>query len=361
MDFIINDAVEKQKGQQEESQDGQMDLGQANIKVVGVGGAGNNMVNWLYNKGIQGAEIIATNTDQQHIDITAADKKFLMGQDSTRGLGCGGYPQRGTEAAEESSNQIKDSVKDSDLTFVCAGMGGGTGTGAAHPIAKVARDNGSIVIGTVTMPFSIERARIDKAEQGLQQLRKVSDTVIVIDNNRLVKIAGNLPVKEAFAVANELIATMIKGIVETIAIPSLVNLDFADVKAVMASGGVAAIGVGSSDTKNKVEESVNGALSNPLLDISYEGATGAIIQITGGPDLTLDEINKVGEKVTNSMDQDANVIWGARVDDDMEGKLTVMTIVTGVNSPWILGKIDEAKESESRKKNLGEQLGINMI
>ena len=312
-------------------------------------------------KGVKGAEIIATNTDQQHVDITAADKKFLIGAEVTRGLGCGGYPQKGKEAAEESISNIKESLKGADMVFVCAGMGGGTGTGASPVIAKVAKEQGAIVIGTVTMPFNIERARIDKAEFGLQQLREQSDTVIVIDNNRLVQIAGNLPVKEAFAVANELVATMIKGIVETIAVPSLVNLDFADVKAVMTSGGVAAIGVGASDTKNRVEEAVKGALSNPLLDISYEGATGAIIQITGGPDLLLEEINKIGEIVTESMDQDANVIWGARVEEEMQGKLTVMTIITGVHSPWILGKIDKAGAAAERKKNLGEQLGISMI
>jgi cell division protein FtsZ len=348
MDFIVNDAIEKS---QEGPNVNTIDVGQANIKIIGVGGAGNNMVNWLYNKGIQGAEIIATNTDQQHINITNADQKFLMGLEKTRGLGCGGFPQKGTEAAEESISKIKECIKGSDMGFVCA----------APVVAKSAKDNGCIVIGTVTMPFNIERARIDKAEFGLQQLREASDTVIVIDNNRLVQIAGNLPVKEAFAVANELIATMIKGIVETIAIPSLVNLDFADVKAIMTSGGVAAIGVGASDTKNRVEEAVKGALSNPLLDISYEGSTGAIIQITGGPDMTLEEINRIGEIVTESMDADANVIWGARVEDDMKGKLTVMTIITGVKSPWILGKIDKTQEAYVKKRNLGEQLGIKMI
>jgi cell division protein FtsZ len=210
------------------------------------------------------------------------------------------------------------------------------------------------------MPFKIERARVDKAEFGLQQLRKVSDTVIVIDNNRLVQIAGNLPVQQAFAVANELIATMIKGIVETIAVPSLVNLDYADVKTIMTNGDVAAIGVGASDTNNRVEEAVKGALSNPLLDISYEGATGAIIHVTGGPDMTLDEISKVGELVTESMDDDANVIWGARVQEEMKSKLTVMTIITGVKSPWILGK-PSAKEAETARQQLSEELGIEIV
>ncbi len=336
------------------------EVGQANIKVIGVGGAGNNMVSWLYKKGIQGAEIIACNTDKQHLDISSSHKKFLIGEEVTRGLGCGGFPTKGAEAAQESLVRIKESMKNSDMVFICAGMGGGTGTGAAPIIAQVARDTGSIVIGTVTMPFKIERARVDKAEFGLQQLRQVSDTVIVIDNNRLVQIAGNLPVQQAFAVANELVATMIKGIVETISIPSLVNLDYADVKAIMKDGGVAAIGIGVSDTERRVEEAVKGALENPLLDINYEGATGAIIHVHGGPDLTLEEINRIGELVTESMDADANVIWGARVTDDMRGRVTVMTIITGVKSPWILGKIDSRKPApESLRVN--DELGIETI
>ncbi len=354
MDFIVENAVK-----QEESRPA-MDIGQANIKVIGCGGAGNNMVSWLYKKGIKGAEVLACNTDQQHLEITDCDRKFLMGRDVTRGLGCGGFPQKGAEAAQESLAEVKDSLKDSDMVFVCAGMGGGTGTGAAPVIASVAKDIGAIVIGTITMPFSIERARVDKAEFGLQQLRQVSDTVIVIDNNRLVQIAGNLPVQQAFAVANELISTMIKGIVETIAVPSLVNLDYADVKAVMTNGGVSAIGIGSSDTNNRVDEAVKGALANPLLDIDYKGATGAIIHVHGGPDMTLDEINRIGEIVTDSMDADANVIWGARVSEEMKGKITVMTIMTGVKSPWILGKADARKPSEQAVA-VNDALGIEMI
>lgn len=355
MDFIVENAMKAADENQAE-----IEVGQAKIKVIGCGGAGNNMVGWLYNKGIKGAEIIATNTDQQHLNITDADAKFLMGREVTKGLGCGGYPEKGAEAAQESLNTIKEYMKDSDMVFVCAGMGGGTGTGTAPIVAQVAKDAGAIVIGTVTMPFNIERARVDKAEFGLQQLRQVSDTVIVIDNNRLVSIAGNLPIQQAFAVANELIATMIKGIVETIAVPSLVNLDYADVKAIMTNGGVAAIGVGSSDTNNKVEEAVKGALNNPLLDINYEGATGALIHVIGGPDMTLDEISRVGDLVTESLDADANVIWGARVSDDMTGKLTVMTIITGVNSPWILGKVDHTKPSV-RTQQISEELGIEIV
>lgn len=353
MDFIVEEALKN-----ENQEDMNEMVCQANIKVVGVGGAGSNMVSWLYKKGIKGAEIIACNTDQQHLNMTGSDKKFLIGKDLTRGLGCGGFPNKGAEAAQESLQEIKEFLRSTDMVFVCAGMGGGTGTGAAPVVANVAKENNSIVIGTVTMPFNIERARIDKAEFGLQQLRQVADTVIVIDNNRLVNIAGNLPVQQAFAVANELISTMIRGIVETIAVPSLVNLDYADVKAIMTNGGVAAIGVGSSDTNNRVDEAVKGALSNPLLDISYKGATGAMIHIEGGNDMTLDEVAKIGEAVTESLDADANVIWGARVGNDMNGKLTVMTIITGVKSPWILGKVDERSRQEEAK-TMSSELGID--
>ncbi len=354
MDLLIKNA------QSEQELVGGLAVGQANIKVIGCGGAGNNMVTWLYKRGIKGAEIIAVNTDMQHLKITDADKKFIIGKEVTRGLGCGGFPQKGAEAAHESINELKTTLKDADMVFVCAGMGGGTGTGSAPVVAQLCKDLGAIVIGTVTMPFKIERARIEKAEFGLEQLRKAADTVIVIDNNRLVQIAGNLPVQQAFAVANELVSTMIKGIVETIAMPSLVNLDFADVKAIMTNGGVAAIGVGSSDTTNRVEEACRGALNNPLLDIDYTGATGALLHVWGGPDMTLEEINHVGEIVTESLDADANVIWGARVTEEMRGKLMVMTIITGVKSAEILGKTTTSKASMSAKQ-LNDELGIELV
>ena len=356
MDLLVENAKAGSQGYNAED----LKVGQASIKVIGSGGAGNNMVTWLYKRGIKGAEIIACNTDQQHLMISEADKKFIIGKDITRGLGCGGFPQKGAEAAQESITELKATLKDADMVFVCAGMGGGTGTGSAPVIAQLAKDMGAIVIGTVTMPFNIERARIEKAEFGLEQLRKSSDTVIVIDNNRLVQIAGNLPIQQAFAVANELVSTMIKGIVETIAMPSLVNLDFADVKAIMTNGGVAAIGVGSSDTASRVDEAVKGALENPLLDINYEGATGALIHVWGGPDMTLDEINRVGELATDALDEDANVIWGARVSDDMKGKMMVMTIITGVKSPWIVGKTSQTKH-QIASRAFNEELGIELI
>ncbi|MBI2673306.1 cell division protein FtsZ [Candidatus Woesearchaeota archaeon] len=356
MEFLVQNAMKSAQ----ENRFADSTVGQANIKVVGCGGGGSNAVNWLYKKGIQGAEIAALNTDKQHLDLMEADKKILIGRNLTRGLGCGGFPDKGREAAKESLQELKEFTKDADMVFVCAGLGGGTGTGAAPVVAQLAKEEGAIVIGTVTMPFDIERARVDKAEFGLQQLREVSDTVIVIDNNRLVQIAGNLPVEQAFAVANELISTMIKGIVEIIAVPSLVNLDYADVKAIMSDGGVSVIGIGESDSEHRVEEAVRRALTNPLLDVSYEGATGALIHVSGGNDLTLDEVSKVGELVTEALDPDANVIWGARVTEDMKGKLRIMTIITGVNSPYILGRSNK-KQNVARATRMSEELGIDLV
>lgn len=355
MDFIVQSALEAAEAYKTD----EIQVGQANIKVVGVGGGGGNATNWLYKKGVQGAEIVAINTDKQHLDLVEADKKILIGKDLTRGLGCGGFPQKGRDSAKEQISELRDALKTSDMVFITAGLGGGTGTGAGPVVAQIAKELGSIVIGTVTMPFDIERARIDKAEFGLQQLRDICDTVIVIDNNRLVSIAGNLPIQQAFAVANELVATMIKGIVEIIAVPSLVNLDYADVKAIMANGDVSVIGVGESDSENRVDEAVKRALSNPLLDVSYEGASGALIHITGGADLTLDEVSKAGEMITEALDPDANVIWGARISNEMNGKLRIMTIITGVNSPYILGKANAQQSANALA--VSEELGIDLI
>jgi cell division protein FtsZ len=356
MDFIIKNALKNTQGWDLEAGL----AAQAKIKVVGAGGAGNNIVDWLYQKGIVGAEVLAVNTDKQHLDARSADQKILIGRELTRGLGAGGFPEIGAQAAQETSQELKEALKDTDMVFICSGMGGGTGTGSSPVIAQMAKDMGAIVIGVVTMPFAIEKARVERAEIGLQKLRNSCDTVIVIDNNRLVSIAGSLPIQQAFAVANELISTMIKGIVETIAIPSLVNLDFADVKTIMRNGGVSVIGVGESDSDSKVEESVRKALQNPLLDVSYEGASGALIHITGGPDMTLEEVSKIGELVTKNLDADAQVIWGARIEEEMTGKLRVMTIISGVNSPYVLGPVDHRSVSP-QAQFVSEELGISLL
>lgn len=327
----------------------------ARILVAGVGGAGNNSITRLYTMGIEGASTVALNTDAKHLGVSKAHKKILIGREKTRGLGCGGFPSIGKDAALESDREIKTVLEGVDMLYLVAGMGGGTGTGAAPVIAKIAKESGAIVIGCVTVPFKIEGARMGKAEDGLSALRQSADTVIVIENDRLLKVAGDLPMQQAFAVADNLIATIIKGVTETISQPSLINLDYADVKAVMHSGGVAAVGFGESDTKNRAEEAVAKAMANPLIDVDYNGGTGALIHITGGPDMKLDEATLIGGYVSEKLDPEAQVIWGARIDPNFKGKIQVITIVTGVNSPFILGPT-QTKMPQAR--DVPQELGI---
>jgi len=331
--------------------------GKASIKVIGCGGCGCNMITWLFNKGINGATVYGANTDALHLSVTKADEKVLIGKELTKGLGAGGKPQVGREAAKESLMDLKKAVGNADMVFVLAGLGGGTGTGAAPVAAQIAKESGAVVIGVVTMPFESEKARIDKAEFGLQELREVTDTCIVLDNNRLVDIAGQLPIEQAFAVANELVSTMIKGIVETITLPSLINLDYADVSSIMRNGGVAVIGIGESDTQHRVAEAVQQALTHPLLDVDYKGATGALIHITCGPDLKLEEFDLVGRTVSENLSADANVIIGARINKEFTGKVRVITIMTGVHSPYVLGKHIEQQQSFAVSREMSD-LGI---
>jgi cell division protein FtsZ len=333
----------------------------ARIMVFGCGGGGCNTVTRLTDMGIEGANTVALNTDAKHLAVSRAHRKILIGRELTKGLGAGGYPSVGKRAAEESKEEIKDSLKGCDLLFVSCGLGGGTGTGAAPVVSKIAKEMGSIVIAPVTIPFAMEGARIRKAEDGLMELRDCCDTTIIIENQKLLKLAGNRPLKEAFAVADDLIATMIKGVTELISTPSLVNLDYADVKAIMHSGGVATIGVGMSDTKNRAKEAIEMALRNPLLDVDYNGATGALIQVIGGDDMTLEEIGLIGETVSKKMNPDATVMWGARVLPELKGKLQVITIITGVTSPYILGSNAEQRKQEDRKfQNEFSQMGIKV-
>ena len=335
----------------------ELKAGKANIAVIGAGGCGSNMVTWLYNKGISGATVFAANTDALHLSVTKADEKLLIGKELTRGLGAGGKPSKGREAAKESISEIKKKISGKDMVFVLAGMGGGTGTGAAPVMAQMAKESGAVVIGVVTMPFDSEKARLDKAEFGLQELREQTDTCIVLDNNRLVDIAGQLPIEHAFAVANELVSTMVKGIVETITLPSLINLDYADVSAIMKNGDVSVIGIGEADTQDRVMEAVRQALTHPLLDVDYKGATGALIHVTCGPDLKLEEFDLVGRTVSENLSPDANVIIGARINKDFVGKVRVITIMTGVKSPYVLGH--DRAESSAPAKEMSD-LGIEV-
>ncbi len=330
----------------------------ARIVVFGCGGGGQNTVTRLTEMGVEGANTVSVNTDAKHLTVGKADKKILIGKDLTRGLGAGGYPEVGRKAAEENRNEIKEALEAVDLAFVCVGLGGGTGTGSCSTVAELAKSMGAIVIGVATMPFKIEGSRIGKAEEGLARLRQVADTVIVIENDRLLKYAGQLPLQQAFAVADELIASMVKGITETITLPSLVNVDYADVKAIMHSGGVAALGVGESSNSDRALDAVTKALTNPLLDVDYTGATGALIHITGGEDLRLDEVNLIGETVSQYLDPSAQVIWGARILPEFGNKVQVITIITGVQSPYILGAVAQERPM-FRNMDLG--LGIDVI
>ncbi len=320
---------------------------QPKIVVVGVGGAGNNIINRIHQMGVKGAQLVAINTDRQHLTIISDDiTKVLIGEGVTRGLGSGGSPEIGRKAAEVSRQTLQQILGGSDLVFVVAGMGGGTGTGAAPVVAQIAREAGALVISMVTYPFRLERARMEKADQGIMELAKTSDTVIVIDNNRLVELVPNLPMQDAFRLADTVIARTIQGITETITVPSLINLDYADLRSIMTSGGLSVISVGEGRGVNKVNDVVEDVLKNTLLDINTEGAKGVLIHITGGQDLTIGEANAIGELLTEKVDPNAQVILGARIDPNFEDMVQVIAIFTGVQSPYIKSPVASSQYSE---------------
>ncbi|MCK8519531.1 cell division protein FtsZ [Methanoculleus sp. 7T] len=341
MQTIINEALkhaEREKYLKTDSVEGEDDiLGQPRIVIVGCGGAGNNTINRLYHMQVNGAETIAINTDKQHLDMIQADKRVLVGKSLTKGLGAGGFPDVGRRAAEMARPTLEGLLCDADLVFITAGMGGGTGTGTAPVVAQIAKEQGAIVVGMVSYPFQVEKARLLRAEEGLESLSAAADSVIVLDNNRLIKYVPNLPLGQAFSVMDQLIAETVKGISETITEPSLINIDYADVRAIMSKGGVAVMLVGESKQQNKAESVVHECLNHPLLDIDYRGATGSLIHITGGNDLTLQDAEEIASSLTYELDPHADVIWGARVNSDYEGKVRVMAVMTGVKSAQILG------------------------
>ncbi len=344
MDSLVKSVL----GEQEPAPTENFGSDQIKIVVVGVGGGGNNTVNRLIRSGVKGCELVAVNTDRQHLNmIHEKAKKILIGKTITKGLGAGGYPDTGAKAAEIDRPLIEKELEGAHLVFICAGMGGGTGTGAAPVIAEVAKEQGAIVVAMVTYPFNLERARRVKADEGIAKLRKFVDSVIVLDNNRLVKLVPNLPMNEAFAVADEILAKAVGGLVWTITQPSLINIDFADVKAIVQGGGVGFIAVGEGKGTDKVRGASEGVLKNKLLDVDYEGATGALIHISGGADLTLGDAIKAGEMITEKMDPQANVKWGARLIPGYDGKIEIVAIVTGVKGANIFGA---GVEEPSRKE-----------
>jgi cell division protein FtsZ len=348
MDSIVDDALEHSEREERDAADVD-EFGEPRIVIVGCGGAGNNTVNRLYNIGVDGADTIAINTDKQHLQMIEADTKILVGKSLTEGLGAGGEPDVGERATEMAQGTIKEVLGDADLVFVTAGMGGGTGTGAAPVVSKIAKDQGAIVVGMVSTPFNVERARTVKAEEGLEKLRNEADSIIVLDNNRLLDYVPNLPIGKAFSVMDQIIAETVKGISETITQPSLINLDYADMTSIMDSGGVAVMLVGETQDKNKTEEVVKDAMNHPLLDVDYRGASGALVHITGGPDLALREAEGIAENITERLDASADVIWGSRIREEYKGKVRVMAIMTGVQSAQVLGPKAQRQADESRQ------------
>ena len=299
------------------------------ILVCGCGGSGNNTMNRITHIGVEGAITVAINTDKQHLDHTRALQKLLVGRHITRGLGAGGDPATGRRCAEAGREMIKRIVTGADLVFIASGLGGGSGTGICPIVAEEAKAAGALVVGIVTTPFHVERRqRMARALEGLEALRRVSDAVLVLDNNRLLHYVPNLPLDEAFSIMDQLVAEIVKGIVETITMPSLINLDFADVRAIMANGGVTMMLYGESD--RGPEEVVHEALNHPLLDVDISGATGVLIHVTGGQYVTLESASRVVDLLTAKVSEDANVIWGARQDAGFGDTIKVMAIITGV-------------------------------
>ncbi|MEM0382989.1 MAG: cell division protein FtsZ [Candidatus Anstonellales archaeon] len=333
MEDLIRSAISSAQTQKEEE-----NLGSDRIRIVtvGVGGGGNNTINRLIKIGVKGTELIAINTDKKHLDLIHDNaKKILIGKSLTKGMGAGGFPDVGAKAAELDRHEIQKELEGAHLVFVCAGLGGGTGSGAAPIVAQIAKEQGAIVISMVTYPFALERARKNKADEALRQLLKYSNSVIVIDNNRLLELFPNLKMNDAFQVADEILARAITGLAWTITQPSLMNIDFADVKAVLGDGGLGFIAVGEGRGNDKVKVAVDQVVKNRLLDVSFEGAKGALVHITAGEEITLGEATKAVELITDKMDPDAQVKWGARIVPNYEGKIEVVAIVAGVRGSSI--------------------------
>jgi len=339
------------------------------IMVLGIGGAGNNTISRLVENGLCEAECVAINTDLRDLNSVNVARKVLIGEKVTRGLSAGGNPEIGRAAAEESRPYIENLLQNVDVVFIAVGLGGGTGTGAAPIVADVARRKGAVVVGVVTTPLRTEKSRIGYATRALNEMRRVCDTVVVIDNNRLAELVPELPMMEVIKVANQVQANMIKGIVETLMEPSLINLDFADFKTIMKKGGIAVVGVGQSDAPNRAEEAVRNALKTPLLNVDYTGSKGALIHISGDPNMTIEEANRVGEIVTKMIGHNALVSWGACVNPHAEGALKVTVVMTGVRSSFsrsgvrdIMPKLYDIESSFSeQEKSLPVDFGLNQI
>ena len=312
-----------------------------NISIIGVGGGGSNTAARIWEEGVAGAEVVAANTDAQHLLAINTPNKILLGRRSTRGLGAGALPQVGEEAAREAEEDIRRHLQDKHIVFITAGMGGGTGTGAASVVAGMAKELGALTVAITTTPFKGEgRYRMENAEWGLERLRSVADTVIVIPNDKLLELVPRLSLTAAFKVADELLMRAIKGITELITKPGLVNLDFNDLKTIMKGGGVAMIGLGEADghSEDRALEAIEEAINSPLLEVDISTATGVLVNVLGGPDMTVSEAEKVAEEIQQRVSPNARIIWGAAIDPALEHKMRVMVVMTGVQSQQIMGR-----------------------
>ena len=329
------------------------------IKVVGIGGGGANAVNRMINSGLSGVEFIAINTDAQALQMSDADMKIHIGEKLTRGLGAGADPKLGMEAAEESKAEIEEALKGADMVFITAGKGGGTGTGAAPVVAKLARESGALTVGVVTRPFAFEgRRRSTYAEEGIKRLKENVDSLIIIPNDRLLQVADKrTSMMEAFKMADDVLRKGVQGITDLITVPGLINLDFADVRTIMQNSGSALMGIGESSSENRGAEAAKTAISSPLLEASIEGATGIILNITGGQDLGLFEVNEAAEIVHNAAHQDANLIFGAVVDETFGERVSVTVIATGFDQRLATRRREEQAVPEPREEPVDQPEG----
>lgn len=327
----------------------------AHIKVIGVGGGGNNAVNRMVECGVQGVEFIAVNTDKQALQSSKAETKLQIGEKLTKGLGAGANPDIGMKAAEESRNEIANALEGADMIFITAGMGGGTGTGAAPIVAEVAKEIGILTVGVVTKPFTFEgRRRMVHAEKGIEELKNKVDTLVTIPNDRLLQVAEKkTTIMEAFAMADEVLKQGIQGISDLIAVPALINLDFADVKTIMYDQGIAHMGIGQAAGDNRAQDAARQAIQSPLLETSIEGAKAVLLNITGGADLGIFEVNEAADLIRQSVDQDANIIFGAGIDDSLNEELKITVIATGFEElrkkPTVRRSIEETNADEKLK------------
>jgi cell division protein FtsZ len=328
----------------------------AQIKVIGVGGGGSNAVNRMITAGLRGVEFVAINTDGQALFLSEAEQKIQIGEKLTKGLGAGADPEIGLRAAEESREEIKQILKGADMVFITAGMGGGTGTGATPIVAEIAKELGALTVGVVTKPFSFEgRKRMGQAEKGIQHLREKVDTLITIPNDRLLQVVDKkTSITEAFRVADDVLRQGVQGISDLIAVPGLINLDFADVKTIMVGTGSALMGIGVGSGENRAAAAATAAISSPLLETSIEGARGVLLNITGGPSLGLFEVNEAAEIIAKSADPEANIIFGAVIDDELDDEVRVTVIATGFDGLSFKVSI-ERKEEELEVKPFSEE------